>query len=750
MPVSQPVQREVTDYVEFTGQTKAVHSNDIIPQVTGYLVEMPFQEGAEVKKGDLLFQVDPRPYKAQLDQAQGQVDLNKAQLKLAMVNLARSRAIEAASPGSISRQVFDQGQAVVDEARARVDAAERSMELYRLNYDFTRVVSPIDGQSSRYYMTLGNLVNQDQTLLTTVVSVDPMHVYFEIDEPTRESYLQGIDEARLQVPKEGTKMPVSMGLQGEDGFPHQGTINFVNNQSNLTTGTTLVRGIFPNPLPKVGRRLLSPGMFAKIRLPIGAPHKALLVRDRAIASDQGLKYVYVIDAENKVQSRRVTTGARQDDDLRVIEEGLKPDDWVVSGGLLQVRPRMLIRPDRVPMSTFEKAPAEAKTKSTKSAKATPAKPPSVPVSQPVQRDVTDFVDFTGQSKAVQSVDIVPLVTGYLVEMPFKEGAEVKKGDLLFVVDRRPYKAQLDQAQGQVNLYQAQLKLARSTLARDRAVNNLSPGSISPQQLEQEQAVADEAKARVDAFEKSKEISRLNHEFTRLLSPIDGQISFYRKTLGNLVNSNATRLTTVVSVDPMYIYFEMDEPTLLRYRRAVNEGKLPVPKDRDDVPVFMGLQGEDGYPHQGIINFVDNQVNPTTGSIMVRGRFANPEPKGGHRLLSPGRFAKIRLPIGVPHRALLVIDRAIASDQGLKYVYVIDADNKVEARRITTGALQEDGLRVIEDGLKPEDWVVSGGILQVRRRMLVMPDRVPMPTLGQPAVAAPAPAVPKTPASPRPQ
>jgi membrane fusion protein, multidrug efflux system len=750
--VSQPVRREVTDYVEFTGQTKAVFSNDIIPQVTGYLVQMPFQEGAEVKKGDLLFEVDPRPYKAQLDQAQGQVDLVKAQLKLAAVNLARNRAIESASPGSVSRQLFDQGQAVVDEAKARVDAAERSMELYRLNYDFTRVVSPIDGQSSRYYKTLGNLVNQDQTLLTTVVSVDPMHVFFEIDEPTLLRYLRGINEARGQTPKDGAKMPVSMGLQGEDGFPHVGTINFVNNQSNLTTGTTLVRGIFPNPLPKVGHRLLSPGMFAKIRLPIGAPHQALLVRDRAIASDQGLKYVYVIDADNKVQSRRVTTGALQEDDLRVIEEGLKPDDWVVSGSLLQVRPRMMVRPDRVPMSTFEKAPAEGKTKAkAKSAKAGPAKPPAAPVSQPVQREITDYVDFTGQTKAIQSVDIIPLVTGYLVEMPFREGAEIKKGDLLFVVDRRPYKAQLDQAQGQVNLYEAQLKLARTTLARDRAVNSLAPGSISPQQLIQEQAVADEAKARVDAFAKSMEISRLNHEFTRIASPIDGQISFYRKTIGNLVNQNETRLTTVVSVDPMYVYFEMDEPTLSRYRRAVNEGKLQVPKDRADVPVFMGLQGESGFPRRGTINFVDNQVNSTTGSITVRGVFANPEVKGGHRLLSPGRFAKIRLPIGVPHQALLVIDRAIASDsEGRKYVFVLDADNKVQTQRITTGALQEDGLRVIEDGLKPDSWVVSGGILQVRERVEVTPDRVPMPTLGPPAAAAPVPAVSKTSESPVPE
>ena len=192
----------------------------------------------------MLFEVDPRPYKAQLDQAQGQVDLYKAQLKLAMVNLARNRAIESASPGSVSQQLFDQGQAVVDEARARVDAAERSMELYRLNYEFTRVVSPIDGQSSRYYKTLGNLVNQDQTLLTTVVSVDPMYVYFEVDEPTLSRYLQGSQRSESsRSTKDDSPMPVSMGLQGEIGFPHQGTINFVNNQSNLTTGTTLVRAV---------------------------------------------------------------------------------------------------------------------------------------------------------------------------------------------------------------------------------------------------------------------------------------------------------------------------------------------------------------------------------------------------------------------------------------------------------------------------------------------------------------------------
>jgi membrane fusion protein, multidrug efflux system len=368
----------------------------------------------------------------------------------------------------------------------------------------------------------------------------------------------------------------------------------------------------------------------------------------------------------------------------------------------------------------------------------PSEPPVVPVSQPVQREVTDYVDFTGRTEAVHSVDIRPRVTGYLVKMPFQEGAEVKAGDLLFVVDPRPYQAQLDQAQGQVDLYQAQLKLAKTTLGRDKAINSLSPGSVSQQQFDQEQAVVDEAQARVDAFKKSMEIYRLSHEFTRVMSPIDGQVSRYYLTLGNLVNQDSTLLTTVMSIDPMYVYFEMDEPTLLLTRRATHQGKMKEPQDRPKMPVLMGLQGEDGFPHAGTINFINNQVNPTTGSILVRGVFPNPAPKGGQRLLSPGMFVRIRLPIGQPHRALLVIDRAVGSDQGLKYVYVLDAENKIQYRRVTTGALQADGLRVVE-GLKGDEWIVVGALQQVRPRMVVQPEKVPMPSLGRPTGAEPPPA-----------
>jgi multidrug efflux system membrane fusion protein len=207
-----------------------------------------------------------------------------------------------------------------------------------------------------------------------------------------------------------------------------------------------------------------------------------------------------------------------------------------------------------------------------------------------------------------------------------------------------------------------------------------------------------------------EVFKLNHEFTRVIAPLSGMTNRYYLTLGNLVNQDQTLLTTIVSLDPMYAYFDMDEPTLLRIRNAINEGRIkPRRASGLRVPVFMSLQGESGFPQKGSINFVNNQLNPTTGSLLVRCVFPNPKPAGGTRLLSPGMFVRICLPIGEPHTAVLVIDRAIAFDQGIRFVYVVGPDKKAEYRRITTGALQEDGLRVITEGLEPDDRVVVGGV-----------------------------------------
>ncbi|HEX4142435.1 MAG TPA: efflux RND transporter periplasmic adaptor subunit [Pirellulales bacterium] len=351
-------------------------------------------------------------------------------------------------------------------------------------------------------------------------------------------------------------------------------------------------------------------------------------------------------------------------------------------------------------------------------------PPTVAVSQPVQRNVTDYIDYTGRTDAVNSVDIRPRVTGYLVKMPFKEGSDVKKDDLLFEVDPRPYQAQYDQAAGQLELAKAQLKLAKADYQRALVVAK-TPGAISQQDLDKYLAAQEEAVAGVDARVANMEQYKLNLDFCQVTSPIDGHVSRYYLTLGNLVNQDQTLLTTVMSVDPMYAYFDLDERTLLKIRTAINDGKLVSHHGRD-FPVFMGLQNEQGYPHEGMINFVNNKVDPFTGTITLRGVFANPQPANGVRLLSPGMFVRVRIPLGPPHPALLVTDRAIGTDQDKKFVYVLTAENKIHYQRVTLGALQEDGLRVIEDGITKDDWIVVSGLQQVQPGVLVAPEREPMP------------------------
>src|SRR5262249_4917879 len=214
-------------------------------------------------------------------------------------------------------------------------------------------------------------------------------------------------------------------------------------------------------------------------------------------------------------------------------------------------------------------------------------------------------------------------------------------------------------------YQAQLTLAKATLGRDLAISK-TPGAVTPQQLDQDRAAVAQAEASVQAAKASLEVYKLNLSFCSVTSPIDGMVARYFFTLGNLVNQDQTLLTTVVSLDPMYAFFDMDEATVVQIRQAIAQGKIKVTA-KDTFRVFMGLQGEQGHPHEGTINFINNQVTPATGSIAVRGVFPNPVLRVGVRLLSPGMFVRIHLPIGQPHPALLVTDRAIGSGPGLQYV-----------------------------------------------------------------------------------
>ncbi len=371
IPISHPVSAVIADYVYYTGRTDAVRTAEIRARVTGYLTQLPFREGAEVKAGDLLFEIDPRPYKAKVDSAEAQVDQKQAVYRLARVEYARSKAIDRNTAGSISTEALQQSQTQEAQSLAEVNTAKANMDTAQLDLGFTKVTSPIDGQVGRYLYTVGNLVNQDQTLLTTVVSVDPIYAYFDMDERTVLRLRKLVNEGKIKPRGDSNEMA----LEGEEGYPHKGVINFVNNAVTTSTGTITVRGIFPNVKPDKGIRVITPGMFVRIQMPVGEPHPAVLVADRAIGTDQGVKFVYVVDADHKVQYRRITPGPLQDNGLRAIDAGLKPDDWVVIGALQQVRPRMAVRTEESTMPSLE-------TSSEKAATTAPTEKPATPPAQP--------------------------------------------------------------------------------------------------------------------------------------------------------------------------------------------------------------------------------------------------------------------------------------------------------------------------------------------------------------------------------
>jgi RND family efflux transporter MFP subunit len=338
------------------------------------------------------------------------------------------------------------------------------------------------------------------------------------------------------------------------------------------------------------------------------------------------------------------------------------------------------------------------------------------VCYPVERHVTDYAEFTGRVEAVDTVQVKARVDGYLVKVLFKEGSEVKKGDILFEIDPRPYQAKLDKDLATLKQAEANVKQTQADFARAKSL--LGKSSLSQAEYDSALANRDVALANVESAKANIETSKLNLEFCTITSPIDGRISKYAKTVGNLVTQDQTLLTTIVSTDPMYVYFAVDEHAVLKVKKLATAAKIKS-TDEAEVPVFLGLADEKGFPHKGTINFADNQLKPGTGTLMYRGVFPNPD-----GLLTPGLFARIRMPLGEPHPALLVPDRAIGTDQGQKILYLVNAKNEVVARPIKLGALH-DGLREIADGLKPGERVIVKGLQLVRPGITVVPKLVEM-------------------------
>lgn len=345
---------------------------------------------------------------------------------------------------------------------------------------------------------------------------------------------------------------------------------------------------------------------------------------------------------------------------------------------------------------------------------TPAAP-TVTVSAPLQKEIVEWDEFTGQFAAIDFVEIRARVNGYLTEIHFQDGQVVHKGDLLFVIDPRPYEAALASAQAQLAQGQAQVDLATRQLGRSSELlkQGFEPASSTDQRVSDLKV----AQASVQAAQAAIQTAQLNVEFTHITAPITGRISNHRVSIGNLVTGgdagSATSLTTIVSLDPIYFYFDINEAEFLAYQRAIAKGNLQDAR-AGTIPAELHLTDEQNWPHQGKINFVDNQVDRGSGTIRVRAIFDNPD-----LLFTAGQFGRIRVPASERYKAILVPDEALVSDQSRKLVMTLNADNVIVPKVVRPGPTH-DGLRIIRSGLSPDDRIVIDGLLRARPGAKVTP------------------------------
>lgn len=337
--VAQPLVKTVTDWDEYTGRIEATDSVEVRARVNGALDSIHFREGAIVKKGDLLFVIDPRPYEAALTRAQGDLAQAETRLRLAVNNLERAGRLLRSK--AISEQEFDTRKTERQQTEAALKSARGDLATARLNLDFTRISAPITGRIGRKFVTEGNLINggtAQSTLLTTIVSLDPIHFHFFADEQAFLRYLRPErPDERASSPT--TPNPVRLRLADEKGYSHEGEMDFIDNQIDAATGTIQGRAIFPNSDLR-----LTPGLFAQVLLKGRGPYDALMVPDAAMGTDQAQRFVYVIDHENVAKRRQVRLGRWIGDSLRIVEDGLKPDDRVVINGLQRVQSGRRVTP----------------------------------------------------------------------------------------------------------------------------------------------------------------------------------------------------------------------------------------------------------------------------------------------------------------------------------------------------------------------------------------------------------------------
>lgn len=359
----------------------------------------------------------------------------------------------------------------------------------------------------------------------------------------------------------------------------------------------------------------------------------------------------------------------------------------------------------------------------------PPPPPEVSVAEIVAREITEWDEYTGHLEAKDTVEIRPQVSGVLQRVAFTEGKEIRKGDLLFQIDPRPFQAEFDRATAEAEKSRTAAELAAAELAR--AEQLFGTHVISKEMYEQRAAASRSAAAAVRGTDAAVEAARLNLSYTRITSPIDGRIGRAEVTPGNLVNGeggSATLLATVVSLQPMYAYFEAAEQDYLKYIELARSGERPLSRDARN-PVFMAVGNETEFKHEGYMDFVDNRVRQGTGTLQGRAVFPNPD-----RYLTPGMFVRVRLIGSGKYQGLLINDRAIATDQDRRYVLVVSEGGMLEYRAVVTGPVVE-GLRVVRQGLQQGERIVVNGLQRVRPGMQISPKVVPMEGEGAPPATA---------------
>ncbi len=708
------------------------------------MTKVCFNDGDMVKAGDVLFMIDPRQYKAELERADG--NLQQLEAHKARLEKEHHRAKILLGRGQISPEEYDRYESDFRETEAGVKLAQSNRDLAKLNFDWCEVQASTSGRLSRRMVDPGNLVKADDTVLTSIVSLDPMYVYFDVNEQAMLKIQRLLDQGKVKAPSlREVPVQISLSDEGEDTFPHGGIVDFTDNKVDINTGTLRFRAKLDNK-----NHFIIPGLVVRVRLPIGDPHPAIFIRERALVTDQGEKGVYVIrDRDEKGQPfpndidakgkpflnekeppaqvafwAKVGNPGAAHNGFVEIENGIRPGDWVVVSDMQRLKNGKQVLAEKF----ADGAPKKSELKVARPGGI--AQDTFVTYDLPIEKSVTEFEEIQGESEAMFSVQVTARVTGYMTKVNFKDGDLVKEGDLLFEIDSRPFKAALDRATG--SLQQNEAHRVRLEREYHRAKNLIGRGSISPEEFDRYESDFKETEAAVRLAKADRDLAQLNYDWCEVRASTSGRLSRRMVDPGNLVKADDTVLTSIVSLDPMYVYFDVHEQAMLKIQHLMEQGKVSA-KSLREVPVDISLadEGDDKFPHRGMIDFTDNKVDFTRGTLSFRAKLDNKD-----HLLTPGLFVRVRLPIGDAHKAVMVPERALVTDHKEKGVFLLsdrDKDGKpipdgkdskgkpVPVRRpvwtrVGTPGVVRSGYVEIEKGVRAGDWVVVSGMQRLRPEM----------------------------------